>query len=166
MPWLKSPHGGNGSDDGDAFFMRKVVRRPAKPDTVSRLEKKGLRSNDRSQKRAGKNGKNGKNERGHGGKGRNGRKPPMTEYVFDARAARRGDFYQIYVLRWTRPTDETIPLDGVHTNLLNDTIIWIARDEAPRTRKDAKAWFNKWAECLVDYFETRATFCFPRDPDL
>jgi hypothetical protein len=95
-----------------------------------------------------------------------GRKPPPVEYLFEARIVRRDGCYTIIILRWPRPSEPKFPMDGARTNLLNDSIVWIGREHAPRTKDDAIAWFFKWAECIVDYCETGVTFSFPHDPDL
>jgi hypothetical protein len=152
MPWIKAPVGGGGNGfDGEAFFVRKVVRR--KPNLAS-----GNRPDGKATRRRA-------NRAADAGNGRP-RCTCASKYIFEARIVRRSGLYEIALLKWPRSEDPAIHLDGFRTNLLNDTIIWIARDYAPRTPGDAVAWFSKWAECLVDYYETGAPFGFPRDPDL
>src|SRR5262249_42771293 len=109
MPWVNPPVGGNGADGHDAFSKKKIIRRPVKPQRGNGSNKKRrVRSKEPGAKRAGRNG---------------GSKPPANVYVFEARIVRHGEIYLIYVFKWPRPCNGTVPLDGVRTNLLNDEIV-------------------------------------------
>lgn len=91
---------------------------------------------------------------------------PTRRYVFEARIEAKDGHFNIGMVKWPRPADPNIPLDGVHTNLLNNSIIWIADDFAPRTAEAAIEWLDKWIECLLDYYDGGGPFTFPRDPNV